>query len=82
MGEFDLNSIRELNPNAVILDGLDDCIIGIAERFGFEPVLAYSVEKIIQLLMDRDGMDREEAQEFYEFNIFNLGVEHSPVFIE
>ena len=32
-------------------------------------VLVYSVDKIIEILIDRDGMTEEEAVEFFEFNI-------------
>jgi hypothetical protein len=29
----------------------------------------YSIDAIIKILMDRDGMDEEEANEFFGFNI-------------
>jgi hypothetical protein len=31
--------------------------------------LAYSVEKILEVLMDRDEMTEEEAMEYYSYNI-------------
>ena len=31
--------------------------------------MAYDISKIIKILMERDGMSREEAVEFYGFNI-------------
>jgi hypothetical protein len=33
------------------------------------PVFVYSGEEIISVLMDRDGMTRDEALEFVDFNI-------------
>ena len=33
------------------------------------PVFVYSGEEIISILMDRDGMTRDEALEFVDFNI-------------
>ena len=48
-------------------DGLDEAIIGQAlvwlgnER---EEVLVYSCGKIMEILMARDGMSQQEAQEF------------------
>ena len=35
--------------------GYDDCIIGICERFGQEPIVAYDRAKVIAKLME-DGM--------------------------
>ncbi len=33
------------------------------------PVFVYSGEEIVSVLMDRDGMTRDEALEFVDFNI-------------
>ena len=59
--------ISEFNEEALLLDGYDEAIIGIAARCGQEAVVAYDEDKIIEILM-RD-MDNEEACEFYHFNI-------------
>jgi hypothetical protein len=50
-------------------DGFDEAIMGYAGRCGMNDVLLYSTNKIIQILMERDGMTDEEAIEFFEFNI-------------
>jgi len=62
-------------------DGFDNCVVGVVSGCGRQPVLAYDSSKIIAQLMKRDGMDREEAQEFFDFNIAGayLG-EGTPVF--
>ncbi len=77
-----LDEISEMNPDALSCDGFDEAIIGLGTRIGMELVVAYDVEKIIGILMSRDGMEYEEAYEFYEFNIFGrwLG-EFTPIFI-
>ncbi len=49
------------------MDGYDDCVVGVVERFGCQPAFLYDREKVILRLME-DGMDREEAEEFHEFN--------------
>ena len=73
--------IEYMNPDALKADGFDDAVIGVASRCGSVDVLAYDVEKIILKLM-LDGMTREEAEEFFEFNILGAYVgEHTPVFI-
>jgi hypothetical protein len=61
-------------------DGFDDAIIGIAERIGMEPVVAYDINKIIEILA-RD-MPKEDAVEYFEFNILGAYMgERTPVFI-
>jgi hypothetical protein len=42
-------------------DGLDAAILGVGERCGQPDIVAYDVAKIIEILMDRDGMSYEEA---------------------
>jgi hypothetical protein len=78
-----IEEIKEQAEGAIILDGLDDAIIGMAEEFGNGPRIVYSKSKIFELLRERDGMDEIEAVEFYEFNI--LGLFASPqnaIFLE
>jgi len=62
----------QLSEDAIILDGLNDCIVGIGSLFPHvDMVLIYDVGKIINSLM-KDGMDHEEAEEFYSYNIAGL----------
>ena len=64
------------------MDGFDDCIMGICSRFGADPVLAYNRRKVIKKLMSQ-GMTREEAWEFHEFNQLGAWMgEGTPVFID
>ena len=56
----------------VVLSGLDDAILGLGQRFGPEghkAFLIYDVNKILDTFMNRDGMDEEEAVEFFQYNI-------------
>jgi hypothetical protein len=78
-----IEEIKEQAEGTIILDGLDDAIIGMAEEFGNGPRIVYSKSKIFKILMERDGMEEIEAIEFYEFNI--LGLFASPqnaIFLE
>lgn len=69
------------NENALMADGYETCLIGITYQFGRPPVACYDYEKCIALLIKRDGMDHEEAVEFFEFNTLGSGMgENSPVF--
>lgn len=78
--------IGHLAPEAMLADGLDDAIMGLADVFtekGSRSVVAYDKQKIIEILIKRDSMDDEEAEEFYQFNIAGSYVgEGTPVFID
>jgi len=50
-------------------NGLDDAIVGEVSSFGRDATILYSVKKIIDILVERDGMSPDEALEFYDFNI-------------
>ena len=78
-------SIEELienYPDLIRMDGFDDCIIGVTSRFGQSEHFAYSVDKIIDKLME-DGMNGEDAYEFFQFNQVGAYVgETTPCFVE
>ena len=62
-------------------DGFEDAVIGIGQRFNYE-VAIYSSEKCIDILMERDGMTRDEAVEYMDFNVLGSYMgEHTPVFM-
>ena len=64
--------IDEYAEGAILLDGLEDCIIGIVEEFGNGRRILYSKDMILDKLQKRDGMTSSEAEEFYEYNILGL----------
>ena len=49
--------------------GFDDAIIGVGSRSGRPPLVVYAVERVIEILMDRDGMSNDEAIDFFTCNI-------------
>ena len=60
----------------------DAAILGVAERIGMSPIVAYDTAKIIGILCERDGMEDDEAAEFFEFNIAGAYVgDRTPIFI-
>lgn len=78
INEYDIESYCE---DAIILDGLDDAIVGIVEDFHGSRIL-YDKSKILQILQERDSMTEEEAEEFYDFNIKGLYAgEQNAVFL-
>jgi len=82
INNVDIELIHETAEGAIILDGLDSAIIGTTEEFGMEPRILYSVNKILDLLSN-DGMtNREEALEYYYYNIVggHFG-DRNPIFL-
>ena len=74
--------VSEWNEEALLADGFEDAIVGISERFGRSPVVAYDRDKCIQVLMDRDGMDYEDAVAFFDFNVIGAWVgDGTPTFV-
>jgi hypothetical protein len=58
----------------------DEAIIGVAERIGDEPVVAYDTTKIVAILSR--SMSVDEAYEFFEFNILGAYVgQKTPLFV-
>ena len=58
----------------------DEAIIGVSERIGDEPVVAYDTTKIVDILSR--SMTVDEAYEYFEFNILGAYVgDKTPVFI-
>ena len=57
--------IEEINPDAMLADGLDDALAGYDSRGR----AIYLIEEILGILITRDGMTEEEAQEFFDFYI-------------
>ena len=68
-------------PELLFMDGLDDAIIGVGER-NSHPVVAYSIMKIIENLVER-GMEMHEAREYMDFNILGAYVgEYTPLMVD
>ena len=63
-----------------IADGFDEAVIGVdvvGER------IIYSVQKVIDILIERDGMDEQDAIDWYEYNMQSTYVgEHTPIWCE
>jgi hypothetical protein len=69
--------VADMNPEAVLWDGLDDAIIGIS----IDNRAVYGLNKMI-LLFQEQGMSEEEAMEWMDFNIISAYVgEYTPIHI-
>jgi hypothetical protein len=64
----------------LVMDGFDDCIIGVGQRFT-DYFVIYDFKKVIEKLM-AEGMTYEEAVEFHEYNQVGAWVgPKTPVFM-
>lgn len=71
------------NIKKLKMDGFNDCIEGIVERFGQQDIICYNKEKVITKLMNEGEGSYEEAVEYYEFNQLGAWVgEGTPCFID
>lgn len=66
----------------LLVNGFDDCIVGIIERAGMKPIYCYNKLKIVTQLMEREKLSFEEAVEHYEYNIVGAWMgEGTPCFL-
>ncbi len=84
MSKKRLDFERSMYDNVLYADGFEDALIGVGLQGGtHKPVAIYSIEKMEQILMDRDGMDWSEATEFLNFNTLGAYVgEYTPIYLE
>lgn len=78
--------IRKLlarHEDLLLMTGYDDCLAGICYPLGATiPVAVYDRAKVIARLIT-DGMSRDEAEEFHEFNQAGAFVgTTTPLFLE
>lgn len=75
-------ALIEMDESALLMDGFDEAFIGFSRRVN-EPLLAvYSWEKMVDVLIKRDGMDYEEAVEYIDYNVIGAWVgERTPIVV-
>lgn len=73
--------LAEQNPDAVLWDGLDAALIGIAHRCG-QPALAVYDYQLCVEAFEQEGMTYEEAVEWLDFNVVGAWVgPNTPVML-
>lgn len=73
--------LKEINPEAILIDGLDDAIIGHTDRNGAN-VAVYNIDKCVSIYKEKYQIDEEQALDDLCFNVFGayLGI-NTPVFV-
>ena len=73
--------LKERGESVILADGLEQAFPGIGYQFN-TPLAIYSKSKTLEALV-AEGMDEEEAQEYFSYNIARAYVEEqTPVFLE
>jgi hypothetical protein len=69
-------------PDAMVMDGFDDCVVGVADSFGQPTRIVYDREAILMKLVKKDGMTKDEALDWIEYNMIGSYVgEAMPLFL-
>lgn len=75
-------AVSEMGEEVLLMDGFDDAFIGLSQRMNAPLLAVYSIDKVIDILVKRDGMSYEQAVEFAEFNIIGAWVgEKTPILV-
>jgi len=74
--------LAELDPDLLLADGWDAQIIGTAHSPGRKLLVVYDGDAIVNVMINRDGMSPEEAEEFFDYNIEGAWMgTNTPVFV-
>jgi len=64
------------------MDGYDDAIVGVVERFGQPPILCYDKELVLLQIAKDSGMSEADAEEWFEYNQIGAWMgESTPCFL-
>lgn len=77
-----IKKLHALNPDAVLLDDMDDALIGLADVGVFGPVAVYSKRKIYEKLT-QNGMSKDDVDEYYAGRFVAVWAgEHTPAILD
>lgn len=75
------DEIAALDPEALLMDGFDDAILGYFIRCGQPLVVTYDRRKCIEVLVGQ-GLSEDDAEEYFEFNCAGAWVgDRTPAFL-
>jgi hypothetical protein len=76
-----LEDFGEEAETMLFADGFDDAILGVGNTFGGKLCAIYDTDLVLKSCM-KDGMEYDEALEYFDFNIAGSYVgEQTPIFI-
>ena len=72
--------LAEMDERILMADGFEEALLGYVEVFSKTTAL-YDRERCIGILMKRDGMTQEDAEEYFDFNVTGSYVgDYTPAF--
>ena len=72
-----------LDEEILLMDGLDAAFVGVGSQQYKPAVAVYDRGKCIEILVERDGMSWEVAQEFFDFNYVGAWAgEQTPLILD
>jgi hypothetical protein len=72
----------EQNPDALTVDGFDQALVGYVDRCGCPALACYDYNLMVEVLVNRDQMSREDAIEYIDFNVVGAWMgDGTPVFL-
>lgn len=78
-----MDQLIEENPEALLADGFESALMGIARRTGQPSLAVYDTNKCVKILVKKNNMTYEEAIEFFDFNVAGAWMgENTPVFLD
>lgn len=74
--------LEAMGESTLLMDGFDEAFIGFSRRIN-EPVLAvYDYDKMVDVLVKRDGLGYDEAVEYIDYNCVGAWVgEQTPIIV-
>lgn len=77
-----LAELKESNPQALLADGFEEALVGLAERCGQPTLAVYDYEKAVTVLVRSHDLTDNEAREFLDFNTVGAWLgEHTPLWL-
>lgn len=76
------HELQILNPHALFADGFDEALLGYSAEYYSVSRAVYDANKMVEILMEREGVTEESARSNLEYNTFPAYMgESSPVYV-
>ncbi len=73
---------KTFGVGALLADGFKEALVGMGHRFTYD-VAVYDRKKCLEILVTRDGMSDEEAEDYFAENVEGAFMgRHTPIFLE
>ena len=74
--------MKLVDNKPLLADGFDKAVLGLSRGPGSADVAVYSIDRCIDVLVERDGMTEDEAIEYMNFNVLDAFMgPMTPIFL-